>query len=146
MSGPAGDAIASPAAATTKVSFAAAGSYVYRLTVDDGQAVNNTASAQVTITVLGGGTPLFLRGDVDSSARVDLSDAINILGFLFLGQGDLPCPDAGDADDNGAIQLTDAIRVLGFLFLGEGPVAEPAGACGVDPTPDDVYGCRVPCP
>ena len=76
------------------------------------------------------GTP-FHRGDADDNGQMQLTDAVRILSFLFLG-GDAPtCLDAADTDDNAQIQLTDAVRVLGFLFLGQAPPAPP----GPPPTP-----------
>jgi hypothetical protein len=70
-----------------------------------------------------GGT--FHRGDADDNGQLQLTDAIRILGVLFLGQGVITCTDAADADDNGSLQLTDAIRVLGVLFLGQGTIPAP---------------------
>jgi hypothetical protein len=81
-------------------------------------------------------TKKFHRGDADDNGELQLTDAIRILGFLFLGGAAPPCMEAADADDNGELQLTDAIRVLGFLFLGGPPPATPGPppeACGSDP-------------
>lgn len=100
------------------------------------------------IEVLGGGVvggPKFHRGDADQNGSLQLTDAVQILGYLFLG---IPtrvpeCLDVADADDNGSIQLTDAVRVLGFLFLGAAPPAPPGppgDPCGEDPTADDDLG------
>jgi hypothetical protein len=98
-------------------------------------------SDQVCATpTVGGDQPVFHRGDADDNGQLQLTDAIRILGVLFLGQGQIPCNDAADADDNGQLQLTDAIRVLGVLFLGQGTIPDPGapftGTCGEDPTPD----------
>jgi len=49
--GPPGDTIADAAAQSTTVTFTAAGSYLYQLAVDDGQACDSAATATVTITV-----------------------------------------------------------------------------------------------
>jgi hypothetical protein len=86
------------------------------------------------------GTP-FHRGDSDSNGQLQLTDAIRILGVLFLGQGSIGCLDAADSDDNGDLQLTDAIRILGVLFLGQGSIPAPgptSDPCGIDPTQDDL--------
>jgi hypothetical protein len=60
---------------------------------------------------------LFVRGDLDGSGIVDLTDAIRSLSFLFLGSFEVKCLDAADADDNGVVELTDALGTLAFLFL-----------------------------
>ncbi|MBI4602132.1 MAG: hypothetical protein HY721_09250 [Planctomycetes bacterium] len=90
----------------------------------------------VAVTVDGGITaPKFHRGDADDNGRLELTDAIRILGFLFLGGAAPTCQDAADADDNAQLQLTDAIRVLGYLFLGglpPAPPGPPGGECGPD--------------
>lgn len=91
----------------------------------------------------------FHRGDADTNGELQLTDAVRILNFLFLGTGVIPCPDAADADDNGEIQLTDAVRILNFLFLGSGvikPPGPPTEPCGVDPTPADSLGPCVYAP
>lgn len=89
---------------------------------------------------------IFHRGDADQNAALQLTDAIQILGYLFLGTPTkVPeCLDAADADDNGVVQLTDAIRILGFLFLGALPPAPPGPPgqpCGTDGT-EDALDCR----
>ncbi|MEM7231680.1 MAG: di-heme oxidoredictase family protein [Planctomycetota bacterium] len=84
----------------------------------------------------------FARGDANDDGRTDLSDAVFILGFLFLGGEAPPCQAAADPNDDGQIQITDAIYMLNFLFSGgPGPEA-PYPLLGSDPTPD--LPCRGP--
>lgn len=80
----------------------------------------------------------FLRGDANASGKVDLSDAIFSLNWLFLGGPAPACLDTADADDSGNLDISDPIFVLNWLFLG-GPVPPPPGpeTCGLDPTPDE---------
>lgn len=59
---------------------------------------------------------------------LDLTDAVTILGHLFLG-GSIPCRDAADADNSGDADLTDAIRILWYLFLGGEPLPDPPAIC-----------------
>ncbi|MBI4602480.1 MAG: hypothetical protein HY721_11025 [Planctomycetes bacterium] len=65
--------------------------------------------------------PRFEPGDCNEDYLTDISDAIFILSFLFLGgrQPDFfaPC----DTDGNGQIQITDSVRLLNYLFLGGPP-------------------------
>jgi hypothetical protein len=81
------------------------------------------------------GTP-FRRGDHDGSGLVDITDPLNLLGFLFLGTTPPICEDASDGDNSSALDISDALNVLGFLFLGSFPLNEtlpgPSG-CGSDP-------------
>jgi hypothetical protein len=91
------------------------------------------------------GGPEFVRGDASGDGKIDLSDAIATLQFLFLGGEDPACPDAADDDDSGRLDLTDPIYVLQYLFLGgEAPPAPGPRACGPDPTEDLLGPCAYP--
>jgi chitodextrinase len=78
----------------------------------------------------------FKRGDTNADGGINLTDAVVLLGYLFLGNPtSLSCQDAADANDSGDLNLTDAVYGLGWMFLGN-PTALPApgAVCGVDPT------------
>jgi hypothetical protein len=78
----------------------------------------------------------FRRGDTDGTGRVDITDALVIFNFLFLGGRAPACRDTADTDDDGAIILTDGIVILNVIFLGSGSIAAPGfTACGPDTTP-----------
>jgi hypothetical protein len=93
----------------------------------------NTARYQFDVTVtctIDGG--LQLPGDCNQDGSCDLSDAVCLLGFLFLGSsGRLPCGDGraespsnlGLLDFNGdaRLDITDGIAKLSFLFVGGPP-------------------------
>jgi len=79
----------------------------------------------------------FLRGDANQDGRVEISDPVQILAYLFLGVAAPPCLDAADADDSGRLDITDPIVILGFLFRGSSEPAAPGPFdAGPDPTPD----------
>ncbi|HVR75220.1 MAG TPA: hypothetical protein VMT52_12850, partial [Planctomycetota bacterium] len=121
----------------------------------NGGEVDNPMGLRVDAVVDTGGTTgpekRFVRGDANADGVINLTDAVAVLGYLFLGSEAPPCLDAADADDSGADQptLTDAVRILAWLFLGglEPPPPTPSspsyapGDCGVDPTPDDGITC-----
>jgi PKD domain-containing protein/IPT/TIG domain-containing protein/NPCBM/NEW2 domain-containing protein len=80
----------------------------------------------------GDGGTRFVRADVDANGQVELTDAINVLGFLFLGNPpQLGCLEAADADASGTVELTDAVYLLQFLFLGGRKPPAPYPDCGV---------------
>ena len=85
----------------------------------------------------------FLRGDANSDGRVELGDAIAILGYLFLGEEDLACRPAGDANDDGSLDTSDAIYLLSYLFRGVASQKLGSGACAVDSNGQDA-GCEPP--
>ena len=89
---------------------------------------------------------------MNGDGTLDLSDAVWLLGHLFLGtQPELPCeggsassPGAGDlalADINGdeTIDLSDPVSILGFLFLGARPPALGTECVRIIGCPE---GCR----
>ena len=83
----------------------------------------------------------FVRGDVDASGTIDMTDPIASLQWMFLGTYESLCLGAMDANDSGAINLSDPIYVLGYLFLGtDTQIPAPFPSCGPDPTPD-FLGC-----
>ena len=84
---------------------------------------------------------LFIRGDVDSNRVVDITDAISLLNFQFLGGTRPRCLDAGDVLDRGTLDITSAITLLNFLFLGGAPPGVPFPSLGLDPTPDELPDC-----
>ncbi len=92
--------------------------------------------------------PEFRRGDVNVDGRVDLSDGVNTLNFLFSGGADPSCADASDTDDDGNIAINDAVGVFNSLFAGGADPAPPGPQnCGVDPTEDPLTCMNYPaCP
>lgn len=75
----------------------------------------------------------FTRGDSNADRDTNLSDAIFLLDFLFVGGGGAPrCLDAADVDNSGAIDVSDAIFLLDFLFRAGDPVPPPFAEPGQD--------------
>ncbi len=85
-----------------------------------------------TFNVLAGG---FRRGDANVDGKVDIADAIAMLGYLF-AQKHLQCLQAADANDDGKTQISDPIYLLGYLFAKTAPPPPPFPRCGPDPTAD----------
>lgn len=74
--------------------------------------------------VLGG---LQVPGDYNQDAGVDISDAISVFGYLFLGRDDPNCPAGLDFNGDSALDLSDGIGALNWLFQGG-----PSHALGSD--------------
>ena len=88
----------------------------------------------------------FVRGAVNRDADVDLSDAVSIFGFLFLGAEAPDCLDAADANDSGDLDITDGVYLLLFLYRGGYQIPAPYPNCGFDGTDDGLdCGSFVPC-
>jgi hypothetical protein len=86
---------------------------------------------------------MYRSGDSEPDGLVLISDAIRILGFLFLGEAPLSCPDAGDWNDDGRLDITDPVGILGWLFLGE--QGRDFG-CDIDRNPEEppLTACAYP--
>ncbi|HZN57311.1 MAG TPA: IPT/TIG domain-containing protein, partial [Planctomycetota bacterium] len=80
----------------------------------------------------------FTRADTDASGALDISDAVRILGYLFIGEKAPPCLDAADSNDSGRVDIADATFILAYLFVGAKAPPPPFLACGADPTPDSL--------
>jgi len=79
----------------------------------------------------------FRRGDANTDGRVDISDAIRIVMYLFLGQTYMLCNDAADTDDSGELDISDPIHLLDDFFRAGTSIPAPGPfACGADPTPE----------
>ena len=91
-----------------------------------------------------------LPGDANGDSRFDVSDAVRLLRFLFLGQpAALPCGDGSltdasnrallDMNGDDSVELADAVSILGRLFQ-QGP-PHPLGETCVH-----LEGCPDTCP
>jgi RHS repeat-associated protein len=78
----------------------------------------------------------FVRSDANVDGRLDISDGIFGLTFLFLGGTAPACRDSADANDDGRLDLSDSLFTFGFLFLGGSQPLPPWPSCGLDPTED----------
>ncbi len=94
-----------------------------------------TVFVLIGVSVLAGLRPVeaqpldLRRGDADLNGRIDLTDSVRILGFLFLGSRLDTCLAVTDVTANGQLELTDAIFLLNHLFLG---AAGPTPLSGFD--------------
>ena len=83
------------------------------------------------------GTP-FHRGDPNGDGKLNVTDPVFLLRFLFQDGAAPACKESADAQNDGQTNLADAIWLLQFLFL-RGPAPFPPGppgsACGLDPDP-----------
>jgi hypothetical protein len=112
----------------------------------------DTFGAWVLAKLTGKSPVTFHRGDPNSSGTIDISDAIAIFGFLFLGDTTPTCKESADSNNDGTIDISDGILLLSWLFLSAaepvapGPTGEP---CGVDTdapgSPGDL-GCAAYAP
>ncbi len=87
----------------------------------------------------------FVRGDSSPDSKVDISDAIATLGFLFLGDREPPCLAACDVNDDEEVNISDPIYLLNHLFLGAPEPPPPWEECSPDPTPGRLSCLKPSC-
>lgn len=75
----------------------------------------------------------FVRGDTNNDLRVNLSDAVFLLNYLFGGGEKPPCHAVADINGDVDLDISDAVFLLRFLFLGESHPPAPFPECQDDP-------------
>jgi hypothetical protein len=100
-----------------------------------GQAVGE-AAFNLALTYFSGASPqLFHRGDVEDNGVLNVSDAIALFGYLFLGTDSPKCKEAADTNNDGTVDISDGINLLSYVFLGTtslAPPGPPSLPCGTD--------------
>ena len=86
---------------------------------------------------------VFLRGDCNDDGILDISDAVCVLDWLFLGAESPNCVAGTNANGDEAVDLSDPVRLLNFLFAGGSPPEAPFPACGPGSLAVDIeLGCE----
>ncbi len=152
------------ASAYTDSDVAEGVAYYYVVTAVNSHGYESALSAEATATPGTNDVYVFM-GDVNGDAKVDIADAISLLGYLFGGGTKPPpgCAKAADANDDDKLDIADAVKILGYLFAGgamngpdgsvvssrEGaPAACTAYAAGAPNFPDTINNlpaCETPC-
>jgi hypothetical protein len=82
-------------------------------------ATNSPVDICVELTVTAGGC-VGICGDANGDATVNVSDAVYIINYVFVGGG-APVPLAcGDANSDGTVNVSDAVYIINYVFVGGG--------------------------
>ena len=120
----------------------------------DGLALPFSPPAESLITIDGEGFPFcecreitvrftavdsrpFRRCDASDDGRLDVSDAVFILEWLFRRGPTPACDPAADCDADGGVNITDAVYALVHLFRGGAPPPAPFPDCGFGNDPSE---------
>lgn len=92
----------------------------------------------------------FVRSNVNGDGRVDLSDAVSVLIYLFQGGVAPGCLQSVDINDDNKADISDSVYLLNYLFNGglapPDPFSGDNTGCSLDPTPGGFLDCRsFPC-
>ncbi len=79
----------------------------------------------------------FTRGDPNADGKIDVTDGVFTLNYLFAaGSRAPPCLKSADTDDSGQVNISDPVFLFSHLFSGGPPPAAPFPVCGTDTTED----------
>jgi hypothetical protein len=87
-------------------------------------------------------SPAYRRGDATGEGTVNLTDAVDILAWLFMHGAAPGCLDAADANDDETVDAGDPVYLLFYIFLDGPPPPSPGTErCGWAATPS--LGCET---
>ncbi len=98
-----------------KIALNGSSIYVGGYIAMDNDAVVDRDMALVAYTIP---TCCVLRGDVDHSGALNVSDLTYLVEYLFQGGPAAPCEEEGDVDGSGAINVSDLTFLVEYLFQG----------------------------
>lgn len=73
------------------------------------------------------GATFVQRGDVTADGRIDASDVVYLINYLFVSGSPEPIPiEAGDVNCDGKINASDVVYLINYLFVaGSPPPCDP---------------------
>lgn len=82
---------------------------------DDFLSSNFTTSRSFAVSP---GAVAYICGDADGSGMVNISDVVNLIGYIFFG-GTAPNPiQSGDVDCSGSLTISDVVYLISYIFSG----------------------------
>jgi hypothetical protein len=66
-----------------------------------------------------------MAGDANNDGKVNVGDAVYLIGYVFRGGPGPPCLQEGDANGDSKINVGDAVYIISYVFRGG-----PAPICG----------------
>lgn len=100
--------------------------------------------ARVTVACPPPEPETFRRGDCNDDGEVNISDAVCVLNWLFLGSRDPGCIAALNTNGDEDVDIADPVYSLWFSFLGGPPPVPPYPECGPGTLPADEETCETP--
>jgi hypothetical protein len=91
------------------------GSYDFTVEVTDSDSPARKDTTLVSINIY---DPPYICGDATGDETVNVSDAVYIINYVFVG-GAAPVPlESGDADCSGTVNVSDAVYIINYVFVG----------------------------
>jgi hypothetical protein len=88
------------------------------IVVTDSDTPPNVDSMLVRINITEPPPPPYICGDANADEQVNVSDAVAIINYVFVG-GSAPDPlEAGDVNCDGTCNVSDAVWIINYVFAG----------------------------
>jgi hypothetical protein len=97
--------------------------FYFTIALRDGSIPAKVDTAAMSITVV---DPPYVCGDATGDRTVDISDAVNLIAYIFSG-GLPPNPlEAGDSNCDSVVDISDVVYLIAYIFSGG---LEPCHGC-----------------
>jgi parallel beta-helix repeat protein len=60
----------------------------------------------------------FMPGDANSDTRIDISDAVYLIGYIFMGEPEPSPQEMGDANCDQTLDISDVVYLVTYIFAG----------------------------
>ncbi len=98
----------------TNLEFTTINDYELGISTHLGDYVPEELSGSITISNA-------LRGDANADGAVNVSDAVHIINYVFVGGLPPATQCAGDANNDGLINVSDAVFIINYVFVSGSP-------------------------
>jgi predicted outer membrane repeat protein len=99
----------------------------YRLNFPSSPCYNGNTPCNELVGALTIGCGNYLCGDSNNDSAVNVSDAVWIIGYVFVG-GDPPQPlESGDVNCDTFVNVSDAVWIINYVFIGGNAPCDPSG-------------------
>ncbi len=90
------------------------GFYIDSIMISSIEAANSPQYVNVSLEI----TQSYICGDANSDGNVNVSDAVYIINYIFIG-GNPPDPlEAGEVNCDGNVNVSDAVWIINYIFIG----------------------------
>lgn len=106
--------------------------YAFTLELTDSDSPPKKDTMEIEIEVIEYTAP-YICGNANSDTQVNVSDAVYIINYVFVG-GDAPDPiETADANCDATVNVSDAVYLINYVFIG--------GNAPCDPNGDEIPDC-----
>jgi hypothetical protein len=106
--------------------------FTFTIEVIDSDDPPSADTMQITIEISEEPQPEYICGDTNGDETVNISDAVYLINYVFIG-GDPPEPiESGDCNCDTSCNISDAVWIINYIFVGANDPCDTDG----DGTPD----------